>query len=281
MMTTEKMGRGAEKRSSAAARQCGRASVVTVVTVVTALAALTALTALSVPVHAQSLAERAQVQDGEVRFSYATRPDVCGSGRNIHVVHSTDDWQADCEHGPARVVLEWRDGALVDVDTYVGGRWRTPGEGVVDLGMVSAPAAADLLLDLAERVSGKAADDLIFPATIADSADVWPRLIAIGRNDRIPQGTRKNAVFWLGQAAGDRAVADLGGFVADENEDREIQEQAVFALSQLRDGGGVPSLLEIARTHQDPKIRKNAMFWLGQSNDPRAIALFEEILKGK
>jgi hypothetical protein len=242
------------------------------------LAALTALLA-STALSAQSLAERAQVRDGEVRFSYATRAEVCGSGRNIHITHSTDDWESDCEHGPARVVLEWRDGVLVDVDTYVGGRWRTPGEGVVDLGMVSAPAAADLLLDLAGRASGKAVDDLIFPATIADSAEVWPRLIAIAKNDRVPQGTRKNAVFWLGQAAGDRAVADLGGLVADENEDREIQEQAVFALSQLRDGSGVPSLLEIARTHKDPKIRKNAMFWLGQSGDPRAIALFEEVLR--
>ena len=249
--------------------------------VLTAVTALTALTALSAPTHGQSLAERAQVRNGEVRFSYATRPEVCGSGRNIHVVHSTDDWESDCQHGPARVVLEWRNGTLVEVDTYVGGRWRTPGQGVVDLGMVSAPAAADMLLDLAGRLSGNAADDLIFPATIADSAEVWPRLIAIAKNERVPRATRKNAVFWLGQAAGDRAVADLGGLVSDQNEDREIQEQAVFALSQLRHGGGVPSLLEIARSHQDPKIRKTAMFWLGQSNDPRAIALFEEILKGR
>jgi hypothetical protein len=243
--------------------------------------ALTALTALSAPLQGQSLADRAQVRNGEVRLSFATRPEVCGSGRNIHVVHSTDDWESDCAHGPARVVLEWRNGALVDVDTYVGGRWRAAGAGVVDLGMVPAPAAADLLLDLAARVTGNAGDDLIFPATIADSAEVWPRLIGLARNDRVPRATRKNAVFWLGQAAGDRAVADLGGLVSDENEDREIQEQAVFALSQLRNGGGVPSLLEIARTHRDPKIRKTAMFWLGQSNDPRAIALFEEILRGR
>jgi hypothetical protein len=251
------------------------------VTALTAWTALTALSVLSAPLQGQSLADRAQVRNGEVRLSFATRPEVCGSGRNIHVVHSTDDWESDCAHGPARVVLEWRNGALVDVNTYVGGRWRAAGAGVVDLGMVSAPAAADLLLDLAERVTGNAGDDLVFPATIADSAEVWPRLIGLARNDRVPRATRKNAVFWLGQAAGDRAVADLGGLVSDENEDREIQEQAVFALSQLRNGGGVPSLLEIARTHRDPKIRKTAMFWLGQSNDPRAIALFEEILRGR
>jgi hypothetical protein len=245
--------------------------------------ALAALVAVGGQVGAQTLAERAQVRNGDVRFSYATRPEVCGMGRNVHTVRATDDWESDwegdCAHGPARVVLEWRDGALVDVDTYVGGRWRPAASGVVDLGTVSAPAAATMLLDLAGRVDGKAGDDLIFPATLADSVEVWPRLVSLARDDEVPRATRKNAVFWLGQAAGDRAIADLGGFVADENEDREIQEQAVFALSQLRDGGGVPSLLEIAQTHRDPKIRKTALFWLGQSNDPRAVALFEEILR--
>ena len=241
-----------------------------------AVCGIAAVTSLS----GQSLSERAQVENGEVRFSYATRAEVCGSGRNVRVVHSTDDWEGDCEHGPARVVLKWRDGELEDVDTYVGGRWR-PRDGVVDLGTVSAAAAADMLLDLAGRVRGPAGDDLIFPATIADSVEVWPRLVTLARDGRIPQATRKNAVFWLGQAAGDRAVRDLGALASDGREDREIQEQAVFALSQLRNGGGVPSLIEIARTHDDPKIRKTAMFWLGQSNDPRAIALFEEILTGR
>jgi hypothetical protein len=233
----------------------------------------------AVPVQAQSLAQRAQVRNGEVRLSFATRPEVCGVGRSIHVVHSTDDWEADCEHGPARVVLSWRDGALVDVDTYVAGRWRPAADGVTDLGTVSAPEAANMLLDLAGRVPGKAGDDLIFPATIADSVEVWPRLLTLARNDEVPQATRKNAVFWLGQAAGDRVASELGGLATDDNQDREIQESAVFALSQLHDGGGVPLLLDIARTHKDPQVRKNAMFWLGQSNDPRAIALFEEILR--
>jgi HEAT repeat protein len=152
---------------------------------------------------------------------------------------------------------------------------------VTELGTVSAPAAADALLDLTGRVTGRAADDLIFPATIADSVEVWPRLVTIARADRLPTDTRKSAVFWLGQAAGDRVVEELGGLATDVNEDREIQEHAVFALSQLRDDVGVPRLIEIARTHDDPKVRKSAMFWLGQSGDPRAIALFEEILTGR
>lgn len=244
-----------------------------------AMGTMSALASVAAPAGAQSLAERAQVRNGQVRFSYATRPEVCGSGRNVHIVRSTDDWESDCEHGPARVALTWRDGALVDVDTYVGGRWREPSASVVDLGTVAAPAAANLLLDLAERATGGAADDLVFPATIADSVEVWPRLLTLARNERVATGTRKNAVFWLGQAAGEKAVAGLEDLAEDADGNRDVQESAVFALSQLKDGAGVPSLLDVARTHPDPKIRKSAMFWLGQSNDPRAIALFEEVLK--
>ena len=53
----------------------------------------------------------------------------------------------------------------------------------------------------------------------------------------------------------------------------------MFALSQLPAGEGVPKLIEVARTHANPAVRKQAMFWLGQSKDARAISFFEEILK--
>jgi HEAT repeat protein len=40
----------------------------------------------------------------------------------------------------------------------------------------------------------------------------------------------------------------------------------------------VPALIRIAKTHSDPDIRRKAIFWLGQSHDPRALALFEDLL---
>jgi len=66
--------------------------------------------------------------------------------------------------------------------------------------------------------------------------------------------------------------------VVDGGIDREIREQAVFALSQRPKDEGVPALIRVARTNKDPEIRKRALFWLGQSGDPRALALFEELL---
>ena len=41
----------------------------------------------------------------------------------------------------------------------------------------------------------------------------------------------------------------------------------------------MPLLLQVARTHSNPAVRKQAIFWLGQSKDPRALTFFAEILK--
>lgn len=241
---------------------------------------LAVLGLLAVPagLRAQTLAERIDAtRDGKVRLTYATRPGVCGDGRAISVEPFNEDWERVCEPGPARVVLTFRAGVLRDVDTYVGGRWRPADERTTDLGTVSAAEAARYFLGLARR-RHRARPDVIFPATVADSAEVWPELLDLARDETIPRETRKRAVFWLGQAAGAAVVRDLTGLVQDDDTDREVREHAVFALSQLRGDVGVPALIDIARHHDDPHIRKTALFWLGQSGDPRAIALFEEIL---
>jgi HEAT repeat protein len=58
-----------------------------------------------------------------------------------------------------------------------------------------------------------------------------------------------------------------------------VRKQAIFALSQRSTDEAVPALIRIARTNDDPELRKTALFWLGQSEDPRAVSLFEEILE--
>ena len=58
-----------------------------------------------------------------------------------------------------------------------------------------------------------------------------------------------------------------------------MKKKAVFALSQLPKDEGVPLLIKVAETHRSYEVRKQAMFWLGQSQDPRALAFFEAVLK--
>ena len=42
----------------------------------------------------------------------------------------------------------------------------------------------------------------------------------------------------------------------------------------------MPKLMDVAR-NRNQEVRKEAMFWLGQSHDPRAVKFFEDILLKK
>lgn len=244
------------------------------------VALLTAL--LPRTVRAQSLAEQIRTApDGTIRLSFASRAGVCGSGPNNITIMDHDDteWEGSCERGPVRVSMQVRGGSVAESDTYVGGRWRAGRGRVTDLGLVPAREAADVLLALAVEGDGEDAGELITAATLADSAVVWPELLRIARNTRVREETRRQSVFWLGQAAGEAATRGLDSIAArGGDDDLEVRKHAVFALSQRPAEEGVPALIRIARTNREPELRKTALFWLGQSEDPRAVSLFEELL---
>lgn len=244
-----------------------------------AVAATVALLALGSACHAQSLEQRVLgTKDATVRLTFATRPGVCGTG-GVNITFRTDDaadWTRDCEPGPAHVTIRVAGGEATEITTRVGGRWLARGD-VTDLGAVPARDAAQLFLSLARRNSG-AAEDAVFPAIIADSAEVWPGLLKLARDPAARTDARKAAVFWVGQEAADAATRGLREVVGDAAVDREVRESAVFALSQRPGDEGVPALIQVARTSDDPTLRKRAIFWLGQSGDPRALAYFEEVL---
>jgi HEAT repeat protein len=103
-------------------------------------------------------------------------------------------------------------------------------------------------------------------------------LLRIARETRISKRVRRSAVFWLGQAAGDAATRGLTDLIDERGGDRDVKESAVFALSQRPRDEGVPALIRVVRGNPDPELRRKAIFWLGQSDDPRALALFEELL---
>ncbi len=244
------------------------------------IALLAGLALIAAPMlEGQSLASRIdRVKDGTVRLSFPAREGVCGNGRgNISTYSkgSRGEWEHDCESGPVRVVIDRAGGRSTALRAYVGGQWR--GTATQDLGAVDAKEASDWLFGLALKNEG-ASEDAIFPATLAEGVETWPGLLRIARNDRVSQKTRRSAIFWLGQAAGEAATKGLDSIVQDDNGDREVRESAIFALSQRPREEGIPALIRVARTSQDPKLRKTALFWLGQSEAPEAVALFEEIL---
>ena len=255
----------------------------------TALAAFVVV-ACVVPVRseAQSIENRVEsARDGKVRFTFAAKPDVCGMGNSIsrgrHFRYNWDgdkspdvEYDFDCSPNPVRVVLEVQGGNVKRLRTYVGGRWRAVAGNVTDLGVVSTRSATEYLMRLAATGEGSPARDAIMAATLADSVVIWPALSKLARDESRPNATRKQALFWLAQAAGER----IAGRESDkENPDTEIRKQAVFALSQRRNGEAVPALIQVARNNRDPEVRRSALFWLGQSNDSRVVDFFDELMK--
>ena len=261
-------------------------------TLLRARSAVIFLFAFASSLHAQTLSRRISAAGGgPVNFHFASRRGVCGDGqRFMRIGHSyqgtssSDTRSAPCDTGPVQVRLTLRDGDVERVETWAGTLRSRDGR---DLGEFSPVESAQYLLGIATRSRPGASAKASLPAVLADSAMVWPTLLVIARDTETrSHATRQDAAFWLSRfAASARAGKDHELFDDDADDGRDgggtedLKRHAVFVLSQLPNHEGVPALLDIARTNPDRTIRGRALFWLSQSGDPRALALFESLLR--
>jgi len=260
------------------------------------LLALAAGSAVTSAAAAQTIAERVHAApDGDVRLTFASRPGVCGDGRSfISLGHSLfmgtstmrlgdDEWRQACVPGPVRVVLTVHDHTVDRIRSYVGELPpRQPD--VTELGAASTRDATDYLLSLAEHLDGSTSERAILPAVLADSAIVWRRLLAIARDsDTRPHTTRQTAAFWLGRfaaaALSGRSIGTLDDQTDASADTDDVRDAAVFGLSQLKHHAGVPPLIQVAESKKSTHVRERAIFWLSQSDDPRALEFFESVLR--
>src|SRR5262245_35781391 len=225
------------------------------------------------------------VRDGTVRLRFAARPGVYGDGRNVfvqsgrHTYIGDGDCCARCTNGPVHVELEMRGGKVEELDHWVGGKER--GSADIDLGTVSAPEAADYFLELAAKARPDVGEDAVAVASLADSVEIWPKLVPLARDRKLDSEVRKQALFWLGQAAGESITRTLDVMSRDEEEDVEVRKAAVFALSQRPADEAIATLMRIARSNVHPEVRKSAFFWLAQHDEPEVADFFEKVLLGK
>ena len=120
-------------------------------------------------------------------------------------------------------------------------------------------------------------DSAVTVLALTEGAQPLNELLTLAR-DGSTSSIKGNALFWLAQRAGQKAVGTITAAI-ENDPDTEVKKKAVFALSQLPKDEGVPLLIQQARNNKNPVVRKQAMFWLGQSKDPRALKFFEEILR--
>jgi HEAT repeat protein len=247
---------------------------------------------------AQIATRVAAAPDGEVRMTYAARAKACGDGNDVvaigkalNVYSSMETygrWSGvSCLPGPARVALTVRDHQVVGIRTHIGGSWKSTDGAVTDLGRVSAREAAAYFMSLAPTFTGSRRNPLL-AAAVADSTNIAPEMLRLARDASLPRDVRRRAVTWagvLGDASMVRPLSELAtSAVEPARTNRDdvgpgdgIQGAAVGALSMLEDDAGVPALVELAR-HGEPVVRKAAVFWLGQVDEPSARPLLRTIV---
>ncbi|MDT8342276.1 MAG: hypothetical protein RQ751_12250 [Longimicrobiales bacterium] len=209
-----------------------------------------ALIALATPLAGQTLGQRIEsVREGWVTFRTEVKDGVEVCERGIRVrsegeairTYGRRGSDASCSAGPLQVEVRVAEGRVREVEA----RPLRERAGATALGAVEPGSASRFLVELAYRDASEEAVEAGFflaqlPRGIAPSGGI---LRAAG--DRaLPAGVRRSALFWAGQLAADRVVAEL------------------------------------ALEAPHPKTRRTAFFWLAQRDEPRVADFLAEVILG-
>jgi len=249
---------------------------------------LTVLAASAEPMFAQTLSQRVLRSEGTVQVIYPSKPSVCGDGRGMigglfgrslyysgdNTFQNRGNWSREhCEPGPARAVVTVISGEITRIRAYVGPRPADPRDATTI--EAAAGDASAWLSDVVSRNDSRVATDAMFPLLLADVPEPWALFLRVARDSARSRGVRRSALDWLGRGVNARlGIAD----VEDDTPDDEMRAQAVFVLSQRPKSESVPDLIELARSTKHPSARRAAIFWLGQTADPRAADVFADLL---
>lgn len=237
---------------------------------------------------AQPLARQiAAVRDGTVRFSYASRPSICGDGRDMvrsgdafYVLPSTQGYghrDSDyCVRGPVRVSIDRSGGDAVTFRVHVGGRWST-GSDATDLGVVSAPEAARYLFDASTRAHGENFRYALAAAVFADSIDLTPDLAELARDRTINRDRRQNAVFWIASYDNGTATRALREIAADGSLDEDVRGAAIIALGRDDPSDNDVAWLRRLYPSLSDKLRSDVFLTVSRSASPSASAWLADV----
>jgi hypothetical protein len=147
------------------------------------------------------------------------------------------------------------------------------------LGESRGEPGARVIVDLLAAANEDALrEHMVFALSRSDWQGKFAQLLDLAKADRSPD-IRAKAWFWLAEIdAPDierEIIAALPGLRSEEE-----QKGAVFALSQLPTARSVPALIGVVEQKSLPRrVRKDALFWLGQSQSDQAQRYLATVLQ--
>jgi hypothetical protein len=161
----------------------------------------------------------------------------------------------DCDIDAAGMPLIWFDG--VNPDESI--RW-----------------LESLAADASGRSTTRIADSALLALAQHAAPAAAPVLVRFAREGATSH-LRGQALVWLAQRAAAQAVPAINAAI-EQDPEAEVKRRALQALTQMPRDEGIPRLIDIARAHRNLELRRQAFIYLGQSNDPRAVAFLTDIV---
>lgn len=150
------------------------------------------------------------------------------------------------------------------------------GKAIFWLGQRRGTERFDYLRGLYARLESQdLKDKVIFAMSQQKDEQSMKWLVDLASNSGEPIEMRKKALFWAGQSSNSSESLIS---MYDRMREHEMKDQMIFVLSQRRDRAALDKLMSIARNDPDREARRKAMFWLGQSRDPRVAAFLTDII---
>jgi len=106
-------------------------------------------------------------------------------------------------------------------------------------------------------------------------------LATIARDKNKSEKARTSSIFWIGQTRAANRIALLEDIYKGSMDNSKIRQQVMFALSRTGEPQAVAIMGNVASTDPDIEVRKQAVFWLGQSKSPEANQALENLLRKK
>ncbi len=147
-------------------------------------------------------------------------------------------------------------------------------------GQMRGAAGFELALTGLQDASAKYRAHAVFVLAQSEDERRTAQIANTAQHDSSPH-VRGQAWFWLAKTAGelDLGAAKLIRQAVLSDPDDGVQEQAIFALSQLSDGQASQALIDLIQDRSAKKsTRERALFWLAQSKEIAARDYLDRML---